>query len=129
MANTRIDHAVRRCVRSAMCGPKTPLAALATAIDELRDDPSWDECEIEQVQAKAYRRLSRPTQYSLAGIGASVRARYRQNVAWDAGSRIPCPSGWQPHIAAYGSGYPASWEATKWRRMCIYLWLWAWAWR
>lgn len=58
---TRTDLAANACVRSALRGPKTPLAALATSLDALRDDPSWNKRDVEQVRAKAFRRLTRPT--------------------------------------------------------------------
>jgi hypothetical protein len=61
MANrTRIDRAIRWCVRSALRGPKTPLAALATLLDELRQVPSWNARDVRQVQAAAFRKLVQP---------------------------------------------------------------------
>jgi hypothetical protein len=61
----RIDYATRRCVRIALQGPKTPLAALATCLDDLRRDPSWDDRGVRQVRAKAFRRLIlQPARYS-----------------------------------------------------------------
>jgi hypothetical protein len=56
--NTRIDNAVKHCVRSALGGPKTPLAALATSLDELRGDSSWTTRDIERVREIAYNRLA-----------------------------------------------------------------------
>ena len=58
--NSRIDQAIHWCVRSALRGPKTPLAALATLLDELRHDPSWDHRDIKKVQVVAFRRLVQP---------------------------------------------------------------------
>ena len=57
---TTIDAAIQRCVRSALRGPKTPLAALATSLDELREDRSWNPRDIERVKAVAFRRLVQP---------------------------------------------------------------------
>lgn len=57
---TRIDRAIHQCVRSALGGPKTPLATLATSLDELRNDPSWNAREIRQIQSRAYWRLTLP---------------------------------------------------------------------
>ena len=58
---TRTDLAANACVRSALRGPKTPLAALATCLEILREDPSWNKRDVAQVHAKAFRRLTRPT--------------------------------------------------------------------
>jgi len=57
---TRIDVAINACVREALCGPKTPLASLATSLKELRGDPTWNPRDIELVQARAFWRLTRP---------------------------------------------------------------------
>jgi hypothetical protein len=59
----RIDAAIHRCIRAALRGPKTPLATLATSLDELREDPSWNRHDIERVKAVAYRRLVQPARF------------------------------------------------------------------
>lgn len=58
-AVTRIDDATHSAIRTALHGPKTPLASLATSLAELRKDPSWSDREIEQVHRKAFWRLMR----------------------------------------------------------------------
>jgi hypothetical protein len=61
MANrTRFDRAIRWCVRSALRGPKTPLATLATLLDELRQVPSWNARDVRKVQTVAFHRLVQP---------------------------------------------------------------------
>jgi hypothetical protein len=66
MANrTRIDRAIRWCVRSALRGPKTPLATLATLLDELRQVPSWNARDVKQVQAVAFHKLVQPRRRTL----------------------------------------------------------------
>jgi len=56
---TRIDRFTRAVVYSALKGPKTPLATLATMLDGLRGNPAWTQHDIEQVQLRAFRRLTR----------------------------------------------------------------------
>jgi hypothetical protein len=64
-SNSQIDRAIQRCVRIALRGPKTPLAALATSLDELRGKSTWNDRDIRLVQASAYRRLIlEPSRYS-----------------------------------------------------------------
>ena len=55
-----IDDAIHRFVRTALRGPKTPLASLATSLDEMREDPSWNRRDIERITAIAFRRLVQP---------------------------------------------------------------------
>jgi hypothetical protein len=59
---TRIDRTTNACVRNALEGPKTPLAALATTLYELRNDPTWSPRDVRQVQVRAFRRLIRREQ-------------------------------------------------------------------
>jgi len=61
---TRIDRVTQEVIYSAVKGPKTPLATLATALDELRSNPLWHPRDIEQVHRRAFRLLTRQNRSS-----------------------------------------------------------------
>ena len=56
-AAAKINNAIRACLERCY-GDKTPLATIAKFLTDLRQDPTWKEAEIEEVQAAVLKMLS-----------------------------------------------------------------------
>ena len=56
-AVAKINEAIRACLERCY-GDKTPLASIADFIGELREDPTWREAEVEEVESTVLRMLS-----------------------------------------------------------------------